>query len=83
MAITWTSGELVNHKKKKNRITEVLWLLSFLKIMSVLSQEPQATTIATPGFANHFGQASDFKLDKTYDHAMQHFQEDIKVDVIS
>lgn len=58
-------------------------MLSFLKILSVLAQASEATTIAAPGFVNHFDQAGDVKLDKVYDHVMQHFQEDIKVDVIA
>lgn len=58
-------------------------MLSFLDILAILSKESQATTIATPGFVNHFDQAGDSKLDKVYDHVMQHFQEDIKVDDIA
>ncbi|GAB5522811.1 MAG: AraC family transcriptional regulator [Roseivirga sp.] len=58
-------------------------MLSFLKILSVLAQADEVTTIATPGFVNHFDQAGDAKLDKVYDHVMQHFQEDIKVDAIA
>lgn len=58
-------------------------MLSFLKILSVLAQASGATTVAAPGFVNHFDQAGDVKLDKVYDHVMQHFQEDIKVDAIA
>lgn len=58
-------------------------MLSFLKILSVLAQASGTTTIATPGFVNHFDQAGDAKLDKVYDHVMQHFQEDIKVDDVA
>ncbi|MCE7992714.1 MAG: helix-turn-helix transcriptional regulator [Roseivirga sp.] len=58
-------------------------MLSFLKILSILAQSPEASTIATPGFVNHFDQAGDAKLDMVYDHVMQHFQEDIKVDAIA
>ncbi len=57
-------------------------MLSFLKILSILAQA-ESRTIATPGFVNHFDQAGDAKLDKVYDHVMQHFQEDIKVDDIA
>lgn len=58
-------------------------MLSFLDILAILSKEPYPTTIATTGFVNHFDQAGDSKLDKVYDHVMQHFQEDIKVDAIA
>ncbi len=58
-------------------------MLSFLEILAVLSKESNAQTIASPGFVNHFDQAGDSKLDKVYDHVMNHFREDIQVDQIA
>lgn len=65
------------------RMHDLERMLSFLDILALLSKEPHPTTIATTGFVNHFDQAGDSKLDKVYDHVMQHFQEDIKVDAIA
>lgn len=58
-------------------------MLGFLEILADLCKDPQAATIASPGFVNHFEQAGDLKLDKVYDYVMNHFQEDINVDDIA
>lgn len=58
-------------------------MLCFLEILTLLSKDRKAETIASLGFINHFDQVGDSKLDKVYDHVMHHFQEDIKVDDIA
>lgn len=55
-------------------------LLHFFNILSELIKDEHATTIASPGFVNHFDRVSDSKLDKVYDHVMHHFQQNIDVE---
>lgn len=65
------------------QLSDLQRMLSFLNILATLAEDHQAATLATPGFVNHFDQAGDTKLDKVYDHVMQHFQQDISVDDIA
>ena len=65
------------------KMNDLQRMLGFLDILSDLCSDTHATTIASPGFVNHFEQAGDLKLDKVYDYVMTHFQEDINVDDIA
>lgn len=78
-----TSAEVAPLVMKLEELHDLERMLCFLQILSVLAQASDSATIATTGFVNHFDQAGDVKLDKVYDHVMQHFQEDIKVDAIA
>ncbi len=58
-------------------------LLCFLEILMILSRDENAQSIASLGFINHFDEVGESKLDKVYDHVMNHFQEEIKIDDIA
>lgn len=58
-------------------------MIHFLRVLSLLSKDKSAQTIASPGFVNHFEKTEGSKLEKVYDYVMNHFQEGIEVNYIA
>ncbi|KYG83745.1 hypothetical protein AWN68_02765 [Roseivirga echinicomitans] len=58
-------------------------MIHFLSVLSLLSKDKSAQTIASPGFVNHFEKTEGSKLEKVYDYVMNNFQEGIEVNHIA
>ena len=45
-------------------------MITFIKVLGILSQQADIKTIASPGFINHFNETDDSRLDEIYDFVL-------------
>ena len=58
-------------------------MITFIKVLGILSQQADIKTIASPGFINHFNETDDSRLDEIYDFVLNNFQEDLGLDQVA
>ncbi|MDF9798127.1 AraC-like DNA-binding protein [Catalinimonas alkaloidigena] len=78
-----SKNEIAFRMEKMLRLSPPLRLTELLNILIHLAQTEAYTTLASPGFVQHYGNANAERLDPVLAYMMQHFTEDISLEDVA